>query len=168
MTRATLAVLMASIAFGAVLTAASTSPPSSQAPPSAADVAQDSFPETTGKTALLKVCSDCHTAESVVQTLRTRQEWSDVIDQMAHVGAQASDQEYDQILAYLARHFSPIKVNKATAKDLEAALDVPETVAEAIVAYRLDKGEFKTVDDLKRVPGVESGKIEARKARIVF
>jgi len=91
-----------------------------------------------------------------------------VIDQMARFGAEGSDQELEQILAYLAKHFSPIKVNKATAKDLEATLDVPAKVAEAIVAYRLEKGEFKTVDDLTKVPGLESGKIAAQKARIVF
>jgi len=159
---------MSGIAFNAVA-AAPTSPPGSQAPLSATvGAAQDAFPETDGKTALLRVCGNCHTAETVIQTLRTRQEWSEVIDQMARFGAEGSDQELEQILAYLAKHFSPIKVNKATAKDLEATLDVPAKVAEAIVAYRLEKGEFKTVDDLKKVPGLESVKIETQKARIVF
>ena len=159
---------MSTMAFAAV-TAASTSTLVSQGPPSAtAAVAQDTFPETTGKTALLKVCSNCHTAESVIQTLRTRAEWSEAIDQMARFGAEASDQEFEQILAYLAKHFSPIKVNKATAKDLETTLDVPVSVAEAIVAYRLEKGDFKTVDDLKKAPGLESSKIEALRARITF
>ena len=167
MTRATLAVIVAGIAFGAV-TAASASAPLSQATSPATPGAQDVFPETTGKAALMRVCSNCHTAENVIQTLRTRQEWSDVIDQMARFGAEASDQEFEQILTYLATHFSPIKINKTTAKDLEATLDVPPDVAEAIVAYRLEKGEFKTVDDLKSVPGLESGRIEARKGRIVF
>jgi competence protein ComEA len=168
MTLSTPAVLMAGITF-AYVAAPLTSPPVSQAPPKVtAGVAQDPFPETAGKAALLKVCSNCHTAETAIQSFRTRQEWSDVIDQMAQFGAQASDPEYDQILAYLARHFSPIKVNKATANDLEATLDVPANIAEAIVAYRLEKGEFKTVDDLKKVPGLESGKIEAQKARIAF
>jgi competence protein ComEA len=91
-----------------------------------------------------------------------------VIDQMARFGAEASDQEFDQILEYLVRNFSPIRVNKATAKELEATLEVPATIAEAIVAYRLEKGEFKAVDDMTQVPGLESAKIEARKARIVF
>ncbi len=168
MTRAALVLLMSGIAFAAVA-AAPTSPPGSQAPLSATvGAAQDAFPETDGKTALLRVCGNCHTAETVIQTLRTRQEWSEVIDQMARFGAEGSDQELEQILAYLAKHFSPIKVNKATAKDLEATLDVPAKVAEAIVAYRLEKGEFKTVDDLTKVPGLESGKIAAQKARIVF
>ena len=104
----------------------------------------------------------------MIQTLRTRQEWSEVIDQMARFGADATDQEFDQILAYLAKHFSPIRVNKAAAKDLEGLLDVPANVAEAIVAYRLGNGDFKTVDDLKRVPELDGSKIEPLKARIVF
>ena len=118
--------------------------------------------------ARMRVCSNCHTAENVIQTLRTRQEWSDVIDQMARFGAEGSDQEFEQILTYLATHFSPIRINKATAKDLQATLDVPANVDEAIVAYRVEKGEFKTVDDLKSVPGLESARLEARKGRIVF
>ena len=160
MTRAAFAVFMSAFAFAAVISAATSQ--------SASTTAQEGFPETTGKAALLKVCSNCHTAESVIQTLRTRQEWSDVIDQMAHFGAEASEQEFDQILTYLVKHFSPIKVNKATAKDLEAAFDVPAGVAEAIVTRRTDNGDFKTVDDLKQVPGLDPGKLDALKTRIVF
>ena len=131
-------------------------------------VAKDPFPESPGKPALLKVCSNCHTADTVIQSLRTRQEWSDAIDQMARFGAEGSDQEFDQILSYLSRHFSPIKINQATAKDLESALDVPAAVAEAIVAYRAKNGDFKTLEDLKSVPGLEADRIEAQKARILF
>jgi len=165
MTRPASAVFVSVIAFAA-MTVSSFARLTAQTPPAAG--AQAPFPETTGKAPLLKVCSNCHSAETVIQTLRTKQEWSDVIDQMSRFGAEASDQEYDQILGYLARHFSPIRVNKATAKDLEATLDVPGTVAEAVVAYRVENGEFKTVDDLKKVPGLEYAKIEAQKARLVF
>jgi competence protein ComEA len=163
MTRAPLALLLSSVAFAAVTAASTHVSPAPQAGP-----ARDPFPEAVGKPALMKVCSNCHSAETVIQTLRTRQEWSDVIDQMARFGADATDQEFEQILAYLAKHFSPIKVNTAAAKDLEGLLDVPASVAEAIAAYRVANGEFKTVEDLKKVPGVESSKIEALKTRIVF
>jgi competence protein ComEA len=160
MRRASFAALTSAFAFAAVTAVATAQP--------ASTTAQDTFPETTGKSALLKVCSNCHTAESVIQTLRTRQEWSDVIDQMAHFGAEASEQEFDQILTYLAKHFSPIKVNKATAKELEAALDVPSSVAEAIITRRTDNGDFKTLDDLQKIPGLDAAKVEAQKTRIVF
>jgi competence protein ComEA len=166
MSRAAVAVLMSGLACFAV-TAAAMSPPAQDPPPLAA-TAQDRFPDATGKAALLRVCSNCHTAESVVQSLRTRQEWSDVVDQMARYGADASDQEFDQILAYLVKYFSPIPINKATAKDLQTALEIPAELPDAIVAYRSEKGDFKTVDDVKKVPGLEAGKIDALRFRVVF
>jgi competence protein ComEA len=116
----------------------------------------------------LRVCGNCHGPDTVVQTLRTRQEWSDVVEQMARFGAEASDRDFDHILDYLVEFYSPIRVNKATAKELESALDVSARVAEAIVTYRSEKGPFKTVDDLKQVPGLEPEKIDARKARLTF
>jgi competence protein ComEA len=165
MTRDGLAVLISGFVFlGA--TVAATSRSIAQAPPPATQ--PDRFPETTGKAALLKVCSNCHSAESVVQSLRTRQEWSDVVDQMSRYGAEASDQEFDQILSYLVKHFSPIRINKATAKELEGTLDIPAKVAEAIVALRAEKGDFKTPEDVKGVPGVEAEKLDRQKARLVF
>ena len=166
MTRATLVLLLSAVVSAAAMAASTQTLPS----PSSATTgsAQDPFPDATGKAPLMRVCSNCHSAESVIQTLRTRQEWSDVIDQMARFGAEASDQEFDQILTYLAKHFSPIRVNKASAKDLEGMLDVPANVADAIVAFRRDNGEFKTADDLKKVPGLEGSKVDALKARILF
>jgi competence protein ComEA len=167
MTHVSVAVLVSGVVvLGA--TVAASSRLIAQAPPPAVQAAADRFPETAGKSTLLKVCSNCHTAESVVQSLRTRQEWSDVVDQMSRYGAEASDQEFDQILTYLVKHFSPIRINKATAKDLESTLSIPADVAEAIVAYRTEKGDFKTVDDVKNVPGLDSGKVDAQKARLAF
>ena len=139
-----------------------------QPPAPAAIATSDGFPEGAGKAVVLKVCSNCHGPDTVVQTLRTRQEWSDVVDQMARFGAEASDQEFEQILSYLVKFFSPIRINKATAKELESTLDIPTAVAEAIVVHRQEKGPFKAVDDLKAVPGLEWSKIEARTARLVF
>jgi competence protein ComEA len=167
MTRAGLAVLISGVVFlGASVAATSRS--NRQDSPPATQGAGDRFPDTTGKAPLLKVCSNCHSAESVVQSLRTRQEWSDVVDQMSRYGAEASDQEFDQILSYLVKHFSPIRINKAAAKELESTLDVPPNVAEAIVAHRAEKGDFKTLEDVKGVPGVEAGKLDRQKGRLVF
>ena len=161
MMRVVLAVLLSGSSLAALTIAA----PQTAAPTS---TAQDPFPEGTGKAALMKVCSNCHSAESVIQSFRTRQEWADVIDQMARFGAEASDTEFDQILTYLAVHFSPIRINKAAARDLEGALDVPAGIAEAIVAYRQANGDFKTLDDLKKVPGLDAVKVDAQKTRITF
>ena len=86
---------------------------------------------------------------------------------MADNGAQASEEEWRDILAYLDRSFSRVFINKATAEELEAALDVPTDVADAIVRRRSDKGEFASVDDLKAVPGVADA-ADAWKDRLIF
>lgn len=126
------------------------------------------FPEGPGKAALLKVCSDCHGPESAVGQLKTRQEWSKTLDEMAANGAQGTDEEWNQILEYLDRNFSLILVNKADAKQLANTLDVPDAAAMAIVTYRDEQGRFATIEDLKKVPGLDAAKVEARKDRLVF
>ena len=40
--------------------------------------------------------------------------------------------------------------------------------AEAIVRFREQNGDFKTLDDLKKVSGVDPAKIQARKDRLEF
>lgn len=129
---------------------------------------QSRFPGGPGREALFKVCADCHGPESVLGQLKTREEWSKTLDEMAANGAVGSDEEWNQILDYLTKHFSLILVNRATAKELESAMDVPPEVAEAIVRARSEKGAFKTIDDLKKVPGIDPDKIDARKDRLVF
>jgi competence protein ComEA len=131
-------------------------------------VKDSSLPEGIGKAALLKVCNDCHGAEAAVGQLKTRDEWSKTLDEMAGNGAQASDEEWTQILEYLEKHFSLIFVNTADAKALANVFDVPEDEGQAIVGYRDAHGRFGTIDDLKHVPGLEPAKIDARKDRFVF
>jgi len=40
--------------------------------------------------------------------------------------------------------------------------------AAAVIAYREKNGLFKSVDDLKKVPGIDPQKIEAQKDRLYF
>ena len=40
--------------------------------------------------------------------------------------------------------------------------------AALIIQYRAKNGDFKSIDDLKKVPGVDVAKIEAKKDRLVF
>ena len=37
-----------------------------------------------------------------------------------------------------------------------------------IIQYRNKNGDFHSIDDLKKVPGVDAAKIEAKKDRLVF
>lgn len=152
----------------AVLAAMPSAQSTAVQPPASVDTSQSRFPPGPGRDALFKVCNDCHGPESVLGQLKTHDEWSKTLDDMANNGAQGSDEEWNQILAYLDKNYSLIFINKATAKDLESALDVAPAVAEAIVRRRTEKGNYKSIDDLKQVPGVPAAAIEARKDRFIF
>jgi competence protein ComEA len=158
------------IGSGAALLAVTVSAqkPRAQTPAAAGRTVESRFPAGPGRDALFKVCKECHGPESVLGQLKTREEWSKTLDEMATNGASGTDQEWNQILDYLATHYSLIFVNKATAKELESTLEVDAAAAEAIVSARTDKGALKTIDELKRVPGVDVLKIDARKDRLVF
>jgi competence protein ComEA len=136
--------------------------------PKPTEAAKARFPPGPGREAVFKVCADCHGPESVLGQLKTRDEWSKTLDEMANNGAQGTDEEWNQILAYLDQHYSLISVNAAPAKDLALKLDVSDDVAAAIVRTRTEKGPFRSMDDLKRVPGIDAAKLDARHDRIVF
>jgi competence protein ComEA len=92
---------------------------------------------------------------------------------MVKLGAQGSDEEFEAILTYLSKHFGqeqpgPININKAKALDMEAGLLLLRSQAKAIVRYREENGDFKSIEDLKRVPGLDFQKVVAKRARIIF
>jgi competence protein ComEA len=127
------------------------------------------LPEGEGKALTEKVCNNCHGPENYIAKRLNKDGWEEVIQQMVSQGAQASDAEFDTIVEYLARNFGPkVNVNKAPAKEIETSLELTSEEAGAIVTYREKNGAFKTIDDLKRVPGVDAKKIEARKDRVDF
>jgi competence protein ComEA len=138
-------------------------------PASAREASSSSkFPEGPGKAALLRVCSDCHGPESAVAQFKTREEWSKTLDEMAANGAQATDEEWNQILEYVDKNYSLILVNKSDPKRLANQLDVPESTAAAIVKYRDEHGRIASLDDLKTIPTLDAAKLEAMKDRFVF
>lgn len=102
---------------------------------------------------------------------KTREEWGALVGEMAADGAQGTEDEFNEIVDYLAAAFPKtpkINVNKATATDLANGLELSAKEAEAIVHYREEKGSFKSVEDVEKVPGVDSKKIEAKKDRLTF
>ena len=117
---------------------------------------------------LFRVCSDCHGVESVTAERRTQAEWRNVVDDMAARGAEATDDEIKTLVHYLSLHVGRVNVNRASAEDLEGVLDLSKEQAEAILAFRTRQGNFHTIDDLKKVPGIDAETIDERKDRIVF
>ena len=130
---------------------------------------QEKLPKGPGRETLLRVCGACHSAENVAGMAKTREEWGALVGEMAADGAQGTDDEFNEIVDYLAAHFpKTINVNKATATDLATGLELSAKEAEAIVHYREEKGSFKSVEDVEKVPGVDAKKIEAKKDRLTF
>jgi competence protein ComEA len=109
---------------------------------------------------------------NVIANGQNREGWEAEITKMAGLGASASDEEFTEILDYVTKNFPPVtakvNVNKASASELEAQLGLTDSQAEAIVAYRTKNGDFKTLDDLMKVPGFAAAEVNARKNRISF
>ncbi len=136
-------------------------------------VVAQKLPDGPGKQTLVKVCSNCHPAETVVGQEHSREEWEGVVGEMANAGAEGTQDEFVAIVNYLAKNFprkaaGKININKATVPELATGLELLNKEAEAIVHYRQQNGEFKTVDDLKKVPDLDFKKIEAKKDRLAF
>ena len=127
------------------------------------------LPEAKGRDLYEKICGTCHGTEVVFKTRTTKEKWKDTVDEMAARGAEGTDEQLDTIIDYLAKCFGPrVNVNKAAAKEIETQFEITAKEAEAIIQYRMDKGDFKTLADLKNVPGLDFTKIEPLRYRITF
>jgi competence protein ComEA len=136
-------------------------------------VAKADLPEGFGKTQTVKVCGTCHSPERAVSLHQSDSDWEETITKMVKLGARGSDEDFDSILVYLTQHFGPekprsININKATAVDLQTTLLLRRSQAMAILQYRSQHGDFKSIDDLRNVPGLDFSKIETKRARIIF
>ena len=77
--------------------------------------------------------------------------------------------ERDTIVEYLAKNFpAHANVNRADAKQLQALLEISSESAATIVSYRQKNGSFKTLDEVKKVPGVDPAKLDAKREIIDF
>lgn len=138
-----------------------------------AGAAKADLPEGFGKTATVQVCGKCHSPERATSLHQSDSEWEETIAKMVKLGARGSDEDFDAILVYLTQHFGPekpgpININKANAVDLQTTLLLRRSQAMAILQYRSQHGDFKSIDDLRNVPGLDFSKIETKKARLVF
>ena len=128
-----------------------------------------SLPDGPGKELVDVVCTACHDSERIVKQHKTKAEWQDKVLEMLQECPDVVQEERDRIVEYLSKNFfRKANVNQAASKDLAAVLEIPEKDADAIVRYREQKGKFKTLDDLKNVPGLDTAKIEAKKERLEY
>ena len=130
------------------------------------------LPAGPGKDTLVRICSKCHSPDNVIANGQDRAGWEATITKMAGFGAVATDDEFTEILDYLVKNFpansGSVNVNKATAAQLASGLGLTDAEAAAVVDYRKKNGDFKTIDDLKKVPDVDGKKWDAKKDRLTF
>jgi hypothetical protein len=70
----------------------------------------DQFPKLPpgpGRDVELRVCSQCHSPELPSTKHMSLDDWNQLIGQMQVNGAEATDDEFDQIASYLAKSFPP-------------------------------------------------------------
>jgi competence protein ComEA len=131
------------------------------------------LPDGAGKAETEKICSQCHDIERSISLRQDRAGWQSTIDKMVNLGAKASDKDLQLVLDYLAAHYPAedvprLNVNTARSIELESTLSLKRSEAAAIIEYRTKHGPFKSIEDLKKVPGVDIAKIEAKKDRLTF
>ena len=129
--------------------------------------AQD-LPEGKGKDVLESVCGACHGTDLVAARRATKEGWSYLVDDMVSRGASATNEQIATIIDYLAKNLGQVNVNKVKSDEIASVLEISSAQADAVVKYRMDHGDFKTIDDLKKVPELAAAKLDAKKDRVVY
>ena len=135
--------------------------------------ARAELPEGPGKAETAKLCIGCHELGKSVSPRQDKDGWSTTLAKMVGFGMKGTDEEFRAVLAYLAEHFPadampPLNVNKARAIQFESRLSLKRSEAAKIIRYRRKNGDFESIEDLKKVPGIDTAKIEAKQNSLVF
>ena len=126
-----------------------------------------------GKAAMEKMCTQCHELSRSISLRQDRDGWSQTMSKMAAFGMKSTDKDYALVLSYMALHYPPedlppVNINKAPAIELEARLSLRRSQAAAVIAYRKAHGDFKSLEELRKVPLLDFESLGSKKDRIVF
>lgn len=69
----------------------------------------DPLPDGEGKKELVQICLDCHGPETIIAKKHTKEDWDSIVSDMIQKGATGKDEEFDKIVAYLAKNFNSNK-----------------------------------------------------------
>jgi competence protein ComEA len=132
----------------------------------------EGLPDGPGKDVTVRMCGICHEARRAASVRLTVDGWAAVIDSMIKRGAKGSEEDAAVVLDYLSTHFlgeaaQPVNVNTAPQIDLELVAGLLRSEARAVVEYREKNGPFKTLDDMKKVPGLDFKKIDSKRDFVV-
>lgn len=151
----------------------SSQPPAAQGSPATSQSSLEAeFPNGQGKQTFLTTCSKCHSPDNVIGHGQDANGWTNTVLQMIQNGAQGTNEQFGAIVYYLSKHFGPppptVDINTATAMDLRNWLYFTQKQADAIVDYRKQHGDFKSIEDLEKVPGIDVKMIEVDKSKLTF
>ena len=117
---------------------------------------------------VVAVCGRCHGDERIFQAPpKSWEQWNAIFSQMVRLGARGSDQQLEQVQNYVLDHLTTLNVNTSTAEELQWVLHADDRVVESIIARREQK-PFRTLAELRAVPGVDAKRLELLKERIQF
>ena len=105
-----------------------------------------------------RACRMCHPIENIVRMRRTVREWADVLTTMQGRGANASEEEFQDIHWYLSRYYGVVRVNTAGAEELAAVLGLTAKEAQAILDYRKAHGNIADLATLLKIEGMDKAK----------
>ena len=144
------------------------------APPASMAQEKPKLPDGQGKPATEKLCGSCHGVGIFINRRESREGWNGIIEDMIHRGMKGEDEEFGEVSDYLSQFLSKstpgakVNLNQGSAKAIVSTLGIPETQATAIVKYRVANGKFKSLEDLLKVPGIDTAAIESLKAKFEF
>ena len=132
-----------------------------------------SMPDGPGKAETQKMCSNCHELDKALSLKQDRAGWQRTVEKMLAFGLSADDDQVKLVVDYLARNYAAdevprLKVNSAEAIEFESILSLKRSQALAVIEYRKKHGPFKSLADLKKVPGIEAAKLDEKKDRLIF
>ena len=135
--------------------------------------AASALPDGPGKQLTVTICGKCHSPDRSAALHQSRRGWEMTVAKMVGMGAAGTDDQLNEVVDYLSKSFPappprPLNINTATPVDLESSLLLLKSEAKAIVQYRTENGNFKSLDDLRKVPGLDFKKIEEKKDSIAF
>jgi len=117
--------------------------------------------------AVQAVCGRCHNVALFMKQPRSWDRWNDVFADMTKRGANGTDEQLARVTTYFFENLTLVNINSSPAEEISGVLSVSDDVAQAIIARR-ERQPFANIAQLRAVPGVDAGKLEERKSRILF
>ena len=115
-----------------------------------------------------QVCTICHGWDIVLANRLTPSQWKFLVPDMVARGASATNEQQEFITRFMSWAWGQVSVNSAAAEDLAVVIGLPQSQAEAVVAYRESNGPFANLESLKQVPGIDTAALDRQVDALLF